>query len=892
MPRHRGPGSLPIRMSALLLVVLATVCAGGRGCGGGGGVANLFLVALRAGRFLRLDASTLQIPDLGLTPGDYVVPGATIVEVDPETGVATRVVFPGGASFPFTNQLLAVDPAAIPPLMPRNAALLFEFSTDVNPSSVDSFSVQVRVGPSPSPFVPGLLSVSGRYVIFTPTVTDPKGPPADPRGYPALETIEVRLPATGPRVVQSAAGSPLTVPGGGTAKVVTFAVRGPADPYRGFLADTDPPGIDAPGGALHIEFDPPPAPGSHADETTALRFFFDEAIEARSLSLAVTLDPLLACGFGSNEGGVAVQLDAPGPQDPDPCGWVPGTVRAEPGSGNRVFRFQPLAATGYGATAGAARIRVRLDDPLTPAVEGVRDLAGNGIPGPPGGGVVEASFVSDPHFQGHQALGIVQVFDDVTPVQLAGPNAPTLLPFYGDCAPDCLHEFQPCSPQPCVANPSSGWTGGESTQAAHDARALRAPPPATRTAYVDDQTQPADTKDWFTMGWQVPLTPFGGRYQHVYRAADLGMDLTGTILEDITGMWWATKPAAVPPNDLPQADFFPDVGIRMSHTAVAPDYAAAPQTGTPLKPTTGLATQFGANPIAGGGSVFVVPQGTSYTIDPLDSCGQGQVPGPSGCRVLLPSKSQRNVTFVRWPDFVSDFPFRPIDPADPGSGVRNLLVDFGIRGQDPPVTVGSNGVVASAPFTTQDSQNNTVPLSTPTGPFTWITEAGGFDAVGNTVILDQDPFSFGSAGGFPNDNPCGGQNPGPLCGAPGDASVLWARFDFSRRVFVVLSPFFDVALQPGGSVTTVPDYVQLMTTPDLSTLPSGSVRVEFRGSVTGPDYFQDPQFAADATSWTTSLQSLDGFPFLQLRLTLSVDPVTGEVPLVDDLRVVLVDAAP
>jgi hypothetical protein len=239
--------------------------------------------------------------------------------------------------------------------------------------------------------------------------------------------------------------------------------------------------------------------------------------------------------------------------------------------------------------------------------------------------------------------------------------------------------------------------------------------------------------------------------------------------------------------------------------------------------------------------------------------------------------------FVPWPDFQAAFSFRPADPDDPTnpSKVRNLLVDIGVEGSFPPVASASNRLGGSSPIVSGGNPSFQ--------PYSWVAEAGGFDAGGNAFIVTS-PFLLGQATGFPNKNPCPGASAGPLCGFPGIATVLWMRFDLARRTSILESPFFNLAWVPGAGASPTPTFAGVLTSPPASTFPPGAVAIEFRGSVTGPPSgapcaSDEP---ADATAWTTNLSALDGYPYLQVRITLAADLATGVTPYIDDLRIVFV----
>ncbi len=103
-----------------------------------------------------------------------------------------------------------------------------------------------------------------------------------------------------------------------------------------------------------------------------------------------------------------------------------------------------------------------------------------------------------------------------------------------------------------------------------------------------------------------PLTPHGARAQLVYPAVDLGA--TGEP-ELITAIRWAVF------SQLPVlAETFPQLQLRVGHTAVVPDFTVGVFSALPLFPNSGLSTVFANNEIPGAPPVLVY-QGP-YVIDP------------------------------------------------------------------------------------------------------------------------------------------------------------------------------------------------------------------------------------------------------------------------------------
>ncbi len=89
----------------------------------------------------------------------------------------------------------ALNPAASTGSLsvPRNAQFLMVFSEIVDPATVDQQTIQVRTGPAFQSVPTGSFSVSGRRVVWDPTV-DVQGQP-NPQGLPSIQQFSINIPS-------------------------------------------------------------------------------------------------------------------------------------------------------------------------------------------------------------------------------------------------------------------------------------------------------------------------------------------------------------------------------------------------------------------------------------------------------------------------------------------------------------------------------------------------------------------------------------------------------------------------------------------------------------------------------------------------------------------------
>jgi hypothetical protein len=168
-----------------------------------------------------------------------------------------------------------------------------------------------------------------------------------------------------------------------------------------------------------------------------------------------------------------------------------------------------------------------------------------------------------------------------------------------------------------------------------------------------------DTGNWlapvFQAGVVGAMSPFGGRGQFVYPAADLA---AGGEPELITAIRWSFHAAATV-----VLDTFPQFQLRVGHTDVVPDFTIDPWSALPMFPNSGLSHVFAANEITGEPPVLVY-QGP-YTLDPAQVVVHPQLP---------------TIRYLPYPMFA---PFRY-------DGMRSLLLDVRVP---PSSALGINGAM-------------------------------------------------------------------------------------------------------------------------------------------------------------------------------------------------------
>jgi hypothetical protein len=245
----------------------------------------------------------------------------------------------------------------------RNEVLVFRFSAVVRRNSLDgrSFRVLQQTGVGGKPAV-GALIAKANAVLFDPTRTqrnydDSRRPRSGvaladhPLGFGAFTDYAVQVPAPPEgHVLRNARGAPIV-----RRYDASFRTSGTyADPVPGqpsFVGDA---------GTGNLGFEPPRSASTGlVDEDALIRLEFSEPIDIDSMDPTSTV---LVTRVRVNES-------------------VPGSIRIDPNDRTgRVFQFVPSLGFGSDLANGTGwEVQVTLvgDDPATPAIEGIRDLAGN-----------------------------------------------------------------------------------------------------------------------------------------------------------------------------------------------------------------------------------------------------------------------------------------------------------------------------------------------------------------------------------------------------------------------------------------------------------------------------------------------------------------------------------
>lgn len=173
-------------------------------------------------------------------------------------------------------QFLFVDRALQPSFptgvqaLPRNAQIIFEFSEQVDPNSVNEQTIALRAGPTFQSIPKGSFQVFGHRVVFDPTITQ-QGTP-NPFGFASVTQYSIELPAQGQAndVVLNRDRDPLL-----TSFFTTFTTSDK------FLRELEPPSILTPYFLPGINPVTQLVPGN-----AILALPFDEAMDPASFSLA------------------------------------------------------------------------------------------------------------------------------------------------------------------------------------------------------------------------------------------------------------------------------------------------------------------------------------------------------------------------------------------------------------------------------------------------------------------------------------------------------------------------------------------------------------------------------------------------------------------------------
>lgn len=227
------------------------------------------------------------------------------------------------------------------------------------------------------------------------------------------------------------------------------------------------------------------------------------------------------------------------------------------------------------------------------------------------------------------------------------------------------------------------------------------------------------------------------------------------------------------------------------------------------------------------------------------------------------------------PDYTID-PFSAL-PVAPTSGLSTTFTD------NP--RPGTTSVVYSGPYSVQPSAlrpNGYLPFPAPQTPFVYdgtssllletrVQPTPGLGSPQNhvsghlNVLSSPEPYSLLTAIAGQQGQP----SPLPPASATTGTGGSWQwdlELEFLRTDSVVTTswtPSFGADLQPPQIAASVP--------------PGTDLLIEYRGTT-------DPQFGTP-TAWSTSQDVADGLPWLQLRITMHADPITGAAPWVQQVVV-------
>jgi len=285
-----GPASR-LALAALLLAPAACFNSNSDSGGGSSDSAGFFLESVAWGRLVDVtddDASyiledVLINPDLEGDGINYqlrlnpVTETESLVILQPAgenaAGEATNAAFLAlyEAATSVLKPVAAKGLSSAPPytLIARNAALRLRFSSEIDPATADSATVQVLTGDPPTQTFTGRYVVQGRDVIFDPTVSALQAAqaaiPQNAVGLPASfgqlnANLRVRIPTEPdplfgqPRVLRSLSGARPAIKDTATEPFETVNAESPVlvrvartgndtDPYGGFLPDNDRPSL-------------------------------------------------------------------------------------------------------------------------------------------------------------------------------------------------------------------------------------------------------------------------------------------------------------------------------------------------------------------------------------------------------------------------------------------------------------------------------------------------------------------------------------------------------------------------------------------------------------------------------------------------------------------------
>ncbi|MBL8899481.1 MAG: Ig-like domain-containing protein [Planctomycetes bacterium] len=778
---------------------------------------------------------------------------------------------------------------AIPPfsLVPRNAALRFKFSGDVDESTLDNTTLQVFAG------VPPTTPLNVRYIVdpIDPTVVvvDPTitlidqattGTPVNATGFPSsvdpsTPNISIRIPtledpgAGQTKILLSRSGSPLSSVGNGptdssNSSIVVRAFRAgnALDQNRGFLLDLAAPRLLG------------EQPVAIVNQTaTQLAYEFDVA------ACLVVPDRGDVIQQGNRFAEITEILDASPPdflvnvRRLDNVGGLFSTVQRaqyvspfDQGSDliDCFARFTPFAITmptnGVDPTAS---ISLRFSEPMDPttispfdsmmvsrnpnlATLTYREFAmGEVVPSPdnrqftfqaaaPGLahdlGTSETYYLhlradQQSPFSMRDLAGNALDFDDQA-ISFTIDSARPSVKVDSFVFRFSTQDEDNSHPNPPTTTQLIGseWRG--QFQRFTELGFVRGRP-VTRFQVPVDPSQPVIAqKIAFTQPIQTPLVPLGSRMMTVWRYIDLGLtydDESGYNI-DVERLSWSPFGGQV------IADIFPRMEIHLSHCQFLPDEYIDPGSQMPTYPNSGLnRSTFSNNVLSQTAQLKVVDSG--YSFNNLDA-------------FIVPGSGS---TMVPFPIFEDDF----------GQKVTYTWRDTTIESRAAPNGVGADPMILDQIFGPNSRRNFAAANQVPTIGLPLLMDyrvypdqgsqsrgLNGFQISLAGVTSNRPNFRVFSSGGFntqnqrvsvdPNNNtPRGGFDPTttpPGRPTPADDPVIyWGQADFVIRISRGITRWLDT--QVVDPTFSFPRYQPPVIEPLESEQPAGTnFFLDFRGS--------------------------------------------------------------
>lgn len=773
----------------------------------------------------RQSSSPLAVNTLGLPPGS------------PEASVVVRLasqVAPGSGQFTRLTNLAGRGLAA-------------EAGAPHDPASATGDVVRaLRPGNPLDPNSGFLLDDQAPVVLgeFPLSVTQVQPDPSGALGFDFLvDWVFLTSCALRPRLgdaleigdltLELVANGPLLNPGGIQGARVHLAQAAPAMPDEllgnGSLVARLRRNLSDSPCWFHLLPAPSHPPGAGLSTTTRFGLRFSEPMDLDSLDAFENFRAVLGAGPANAQSLVVATL-LPSP-DQEAVALLPLLPLAHTEGEATLYRIEALA--------GAA---------------GPRDLAGNPLPSAPASKVRVASDEAT-----ETSAGLVLRFASLD--EVPGPGA--------DLRGNIAHDL------------SSGTVRGR--------------PPVFFSASADRSQPVPSLMVPLPPGVQAPLSPLGSKLHSLWRYCDLGWSVRdeSKFDVDVVGIAWA------PLGGFVISDFFPLFEIRLAHARKLPD-ERVDFTLLPRYPNSGLGGRtvpFDDNLLQDpvGAQTVVHDRALGYTVSAADL-----FVSPTGVPLLpLPlNQGGGPLQSYTWRDT------RILATGGPGGAGIPLDIESG----SPLFLEPASGAVAPAgqvpsiglPLLMEyrcyptdvglglNAFDVSLAINSSAMPAFRSQSTGGINSAGQPVVRDPDSQTFPSGGFNPVSMP-----PGQPTAFAEDNVTYIGQLDLVHRVSRAHSAWFRTSSRS-------PDYFGLV----LDARQDGAARVlvEVRGATgfagTGglesdaealDAYGELPQgqvlFLGDDARWHTSIDEVDGAPFLQLRLTFQNDLVTGASPELDALAI-------